>query len=240
MGIGQREIGSNGAKIYCDDTRPWRVYGGYGEGLREWHLYPGLPCDDTTNSPTEWIATQTGTSPTTVGVVQGYPLLITTAATEYNGANLQLRGSQAKFAALKEFRLRGKIKLSDATQSDFLFGACQLKTDLLNTSSSHAVNSAVEGAFFVKLDGGTSILFKVVVAGTEKTSVSVGTMTTSDIDYAIWWDGTFIHAYLNDVEVAKVGSDLPTVVCTPSINLRAGEAGAKTASFAELAFVSVE
>lgn len=240
MGIGIKDIGSSGAKVFQDDTKPWKIYGGFGEGLREWHLRPGLPADDTTNSPTEFIATQGGTSPTTVGILQGYPLLITTGGTEYNGTNLQLRGSVAKALANKPAFLRGKMKLSDATQSDFLFGLCQLKTDLMNTSSSHAVNSAVEGAFFVKVDGSTNILFKVLKAGTEYSSVSVGTMTTSDIDYAIWWDGAYFHAYIGDVEVAKVAGTLPDQALTPSINVRAGEAAAKTLSIAEMAFVSVE
>lgn len=241
MGIQMTGIGSKGAKVYADDQKPWKVYGGFGEGLREWHLRPGLPCDDTTLVPTEFVTTVSGTSPTTAGIVDGYPLLFTTGATEYDGINSQVRGSVAKLSSTRQAFLRAKVKISDATQSDFLFGLCQLKTDLMKTSAAHGVlATGVEGAFFVKVDGATAILFKTLKAGTEYSSVSVGTMGVVDIDFAIWWDGTYVHAYINDVEVAKVGGTLPDQMLTPSINVRAGEAVAKTLSVAEYAFVSVE
>lgn len=234
-------IGANGAKIWRDNQYPWKVYGAVGDGIREWHLRAGLPADDTTAVPTEFVVTQTGTSPLTVGQVSGYPLLLTTGATEYNGANVQLRGEYCKLAAGDESFLRGKIKLSEATNIDFLFGLCELKTDILATDTAHGIAAAnVEGAFFVKLDGGTAILFKTYKNGVEASSVSVGTLTTNDIDYAIWWDGTYVHAYIDNVEVAKVAGTLPDGELTPTLNVRAGDANARTASIAELAFVSVE
>lgn len=239
MGVIAQQIG--GGLVWQDQNKPWKVYGGVGEGVRSWALRPGLPADDTTNSPTELIATQVGTSPTTVGVVHGYPLLITTGGTEYNGSNLQLRGETMKFVANKQAFLRGKIKLSEATESDFLFGLCELKTDLLKTSTAHGITATlVEGVFFFKADGGTSILVKAYKDGAETASIAVGTMTTSDIDYALVWDGSKVKAYLNDVLVAEFAGTLPDGECTLSVNVRAGSAAAVTASFAELAFVSVE
>lgn len=241
MGVIMRPRGSNGAMVFEDDQNPQKVYGAIGEGARYWGLRAGIPADDTTNSPTEWIATQVGTSPTTVGEAAGYPLLLTTGATEYNGQNLQLRGETMKFVASKYAVLRGKLKLSDATQSDFLFGLCELKTDLLKTSVAHGITATlVEGVFFYKVDGATALYLKAYKDGTETTSVAVGTMSTSDIDYAIVWDGSTVRGYINNVQVAQFAGTLPDGECTPSINVKAGEAAAKTLSVAELAYVSIE
>jgi len=186
MGIQLVDIGANGGKIWQDQSYPWKVYGGMGQGIRSWVLRPGLPADDTTLVPTEFIVTQVGTSPLTVGEAAGYPLLLTTGATEYDGANIQLRGETMTFAAAKQAFLRGKIKLSEATQIDFLFGLCELKTDLMKTSAAHGVLATnVEGVFFVKVDGGTSILLKSYKDGTEAASVAVGTMSISGLSPSV-------------------------------------------------------
>jgi hypothetical protein len=241
MGAIMQPRGSKGAMVFEDQNQPWKVYGAIGDGARAWALRAGIPADDTTNSPTEFIATQVGTSPTTVGSASGYPLLITTGGTEYNGSNLQLRGETAKLTSTRYAVLRGKIKLDSATESDFLFGLCELKTDLLKTSVAHGVlATGVEGVFFFKVDGATAIQVKAYKDGSETTSVAVGTMTTSDIDYALIWDGATVRAFINDALVAQFAGTLPDGDLTPSINVRAGSGAAVTASFAELAYVSLE
>lgn len=241
MGVIQRPFGVNGGLIWADDAKPRHIYDAAGEGVRFWGLRPGLPCDDTTNSPTELITTVTGSSPLTAGVAAGYPLLLTTGGTEYNGANVQLRGAVVSLSASKEAIVRGKIKLSQATTSDFLFGLCELKTDLLATGTAHAITaSAVEGVFFHKVSGATAITVKSYKDGTQATSVAAGTMTTSDIDYAIWWDGVKVHAYIDNVEVASFAGTLPDGVLTLSLNVRTGSAAAITASIAELAMAYAE
>jgi hypothetical protein len=241
MGIGIISRGTKGAKVFQDDQKPWKVYGGFGEGLREFHLSPGLPADDTTNTPTNFICTAVGTSPVTVGVADGFPLLVTTGGTEYDGQNIQLRGATAKLSSSTEVFVRAKLKASEATDSDLLFGLCILKTDLMKTSAAHGVlATGVEGVFFVKVDGGTSIYAKSYKAGTEASSVLVGTLGVVSADYAIWWDGAFVHFYINDIEVAKFAGTLPDQMLTPSFNFRAGSAAARTLSVAEFAFVDVE
>ena len=246
MSVELISVGTAGAKIWQDGTYPWKVYGAVGEGARSWALQPGIPCDDTTLDPTCFVVTVVeagggGDSTITAGEVQGFPLLLTTDNAEYDGLNVQLRGEQAKLIAAKQVYLRGKFKLSEATQSDFLFGLAELKTDLMKTSSAHGVlATGVEGAFFVKVDGATAINFEVYKDGAKESTTAVGTMTTSAIDYAIWWDGTRIHVYVDNVEVATLIGTLPDGNLTPSINFRAGTTTAITASVAELAYVSIE
>ncbi|MCX7023054.1 MAG: hypothetical protein NT080_00360 [Spirochaetes bacterium] len=246
MGIELVSIGTKGAKIWRDQTYPWRVHGAIGEGARSFAIQPGIPCDDTTGDPMAFVVTVTeagggGDSTIVPGQVQGYPLLLTTDNAEYDGVNVQLRGETAMLVTGKEVYLRGKFKLSDKTQSDFLFGLCELKTDLMKVSAAHGVLATnVAGIFFVNVDGSTAIDFQVYVSGALVSTTGVGTMTTEDIDYAIWWDGTNIHIYVDDVEMATLTGTLPAGALTPSINLRAGTTTAITASVAELGFVSIE
>jgi hypothetical protein len=240
MGIELVSIGTKGAKIWRDQANPWKIFGAIGEGARSWALRAGLPCDDTTLVPTELISTVTGTSPLTAGVADGYPLLATTGATEYNGINAQLRGAVALLGAGKEAFFRAKAKLSQANTADFLLGLCELKTDLMKVSAAHGVlATGVEGAFFVKPSGATTLFFKVYKDGVETSSVNLGAATTDDTDYAIWAEGTRIHAYLNNVEVANVVGVIPDGVLTPSFNVRAGASAAITLSFAEMAFAYI-
>lgn len=244
MAVQIASAGTKGALVFRDNAYPWKVYGAVGEGAREWKLRAGMPCDDTTARPIEFVSTIVGTSPVTAGVAIGYPLLITTGATDYNGANIQLTGETAKLATNSETFLRGKIKVSEEKTCDLLFGLCELKTDLLKGSSAHGVTATnVAGIFFFKVAGATetTIYIKSYVAGAETASVAVGTLGKVDaIDLAMWWDGTRLHVYVDNVEKAVISDSLPTTELTPSINFKTGASAAITASIAEMAFATFE
>jgi hypothetical protein len=230
----------NGALVFTDADKSWRLFDAIGDLVRKYVLTAGIPCDDTTLIPTEFVVTQTGTSPLTAGEVIGYPLLATTGATEYNGLNAQLKGETAKLVAGKTAFLRGKIKLSEATNLDFLFGLCELKTDLMKTSAAHGVLATnVEGVFFVKVAGATTLFLKVYKDGTEVFTLAVGAADTSDHDYELVWDGSAVCAYYDGSLIAKFAGTLPDGELTPSLNLRAGSAAARTASIAGLWYVSI-
>jgi hypothetical protein len=223
--------------------KPWRIYGAYGEGARSYCLNAGMPADDTTNTPTGFVVTAAGTSPVTVGQVKGYPLLVTTGGTEYNGSNVQLRGETVKLESGVEAYFRFKGLVSEEKTCDLLVGLCELKTDLLKNSIAHGVLATnVEGVFFFKVSGAseTTIYLKTYKDGTETGSVAVGTLTkTAVIDLALWWDGSKIHAYVGDVEKAVVAGTLPDGELTPSIAFKTGAAAAITLSVAELALAVV-
>jgi hypothetical protein len=244
MGLAFRSIGSKGAGAWQDDQFPWKTYKALGDGATAFNIREGLAFDDTTNRPSEFVNTLGGTSPITAGVAAGYPLLITTGGTEYNGVNMQRAGEVAKLVAGSETFLRGKFLPSEEKTVDFLFGLCELKTDLMRTASTHGVTStAVAGVFFVKVSHASdvTILLKSFVSGAETSSVAVGTLSkTVATDLAMWWDGTRLHAYVNDVERAQVSVSLPAGELTPSINFRTGATAAFTLSIAELSFASFE
>lgn len=243
MGIIRQQL--KGAEIVIDQDKPWRIYGAIGEGARSWALRPGLPCDDTTNEPTEFITTLVeagaGDSSIAAGAAAGYPLKLTTDNAEYDGLNVQLRGESFKLDADTDARIRAVLKPSEEDDSDLLFGFAELKTDLMKTSTAHGVTATnVEGVFFVKPAGETKIYVEAYKNGTRITSIEVGDLAADDNDLALWWDGSNVRAYLADVEVARFAGTLPDGELTPSINFRTGAAAAITLEFAELAFAAVK
>jgi len=244
MGIAFRSVGTKGAGVQQDDRFPWRIYDAMGEGSKAFNIRAGLAFDDTTNRPVEFVNTLVGTSPITAGLVSGYPLLITTGGTEYNGVNMQLAGESAKLAAGMETFLRCKLLPSEEKTVDLLFGLCELKTDLMKVSVAHGVlATGVAGVFFVKVSHASevTIYLKSYVAGAETSSVAVGTLSkTAAVDLALWWDGVRVHAYVDDVKRAEISASLPTGELTPSINFRTGATAAFTLSIAELAFATFE
>jgi len=183
--------------------------------------------------PTGVIVTQAGTSPLSVGQVAGYPVLLTTGATEYNGANVQARGESLKLVANKVAYAGIGIKLSEATEIDMLFGLCELKTDLLLGATSHGVTATlVEGAFFMKTDGATTIAAKVYKDGAQTFTGSVGVITTGDHVLELYWDGVTLSFYVDGVFASSIKDGLPDGDLTLSLNVKAGSANARTASIA--------
>ena len=183
------------------------------------------------NTPASvFTATLVGTTPTFVpSATAGQLYTITTAATEYSGVNGQVTGEPFILTSGKPLKVYGKFALSDATQSDFLFGICETLTALLNDSSSHAIASSnVEGIFFCKLDGATDITANCYKDGASTGSSTVGTMDTSAHVYEINWDGTKASCYFDGGLVATFSSGLPDGDLTLSFCVRAGEAAAKT------------
>jgi hypothetical protein len=194
------------------------------------HIIDGTKAkDDTTSNPLDFVITATNTAPVTWSVLADSSFLITTAATEYSGDNIQVNGSIFQLSANKPAYFGIKAAISDATQSDFLVGLCGVDTTLTAASAAHAIGVGAGGLFFSKLDGSTTVAFKAYATSAETATANSGTaMDTSAHVYEIFWDGTTAFGYIDNALVGTFTSGLPSVVLTPSISFRAGEAGAKT------------
>jgi len=242
MGIVREQI--KGAELIRDQARPWRVYGAVGEGARAWGLRAGLPCDASSGDPAEFVVTVLeagagGDSTLAAGQAAGYPLRITTDNADYDGVNAQLRGETVKIDADTDVRLRMKCKASEEDDADLLFGLCELKTALMATTSAHGLSSGVAGVFFVSISGEPTLYVKAYKAGVQTTSIEVGALGTADIDLALWWDGSTVRAFVDDVEVARFAGTLPDGELTPSVNYRTGAAAAVTLDIAELGYAAI-
>jgi Glycosyl hydrolases family 16 len=212
--------GAANVRIVNDDRYPFRLLDAWGDVQK-------AIIDDMFRAG-DFTVTATGTSPITQSVLPGAVALITTAATEYAGDNIQMLGAQFKLAAGKPAYFGAKLTVSDATQSDLLVGLCGTDTTLTNASASHAVAVGAGGVFFSKLDGVTQAYAKTVTTATEQNSATAFTLDTDAHVYEFWWDGAFLNAYIDGALVATFKTNVTTEVLTPSLCFRAGEAAAKT------------
>lgn len=200
----------------------------------------GDPTDDTTGEPLSWVNTETGTNTWVNSVTSGELYTITTGSTEYNGYSSQVKGEAFKVATGQPFYVGAQIKLSEATEKDFLFGLAETDTTLTAASTAHAIAVSGDGLFFAKIDGSTATSAYVYKDGAETSSVSAGTMDTSYHYYEIVSeDGVTIKFYLDGELVTCVSSSLADGDMTLSLSFRAGSAAAGTLSIKDLKAIQI-
>lgn len=175
----------------------------------------------------DWTVTETDAGATqalTAG--DGGLLLITNTAADNDLVALQKNPAAFSFTAGKKLFFRARFKVSDATQSDLVFGLQVVDTTPLDVT---------DGVYFLKADGSAAV--SVVC----RKNATTGSTSASSI--ATLADDTFItlgFAYDGEGKVAYevngnvVGSldassaYLPDTTCTVSFALQNGEAVAKT------------
>lgn len=185
-----------------------------------------MPTDDTTGDPTAFTLTpvEVGAGNSTA-VLADNALLITTAANENDGLNLQLKGEAFKLdATTKQVYFGINFQVSEATQADVLAGLCITDTTLLGGMS--------DGVYFECLDGATDINFVLEKDSTETTSASaVGTLAdATNVTLEFLFDGTNIDCWVDGVLQTRLAvTNLPNdEFLTPSIHFLTGAASAET------------
>jgi hypothetical protein len=175
----------------------------------------------------DWVVTETqagATQALTAG--DGGLLLLTNSAADDDLVALQKTPAAFTFTAGKKTFFRCRFKVSDATQSDIVFGLQVVDTTPLDVT---------DGVYFLKADGSTS--FSVICrknATTGSTSASSIATLANDtyIELGFYYDGESKVVY--EVNGAVVGSldgtsaFLPDTTCTVSFALQNGEGAAKT------------
>jgi hypothetical protein len=201
----------------------------------------GTPTDDTTGEPTSFVNTETGTNTFVNSATYGELFTITTGATEYNGYSSQVKGTAFQVVAGQPFYVGAKMKLSEATQKDFLFGICGTDTTLTAASSAHAIAVSAGGLFFSKLDGATAINVHTYLAGAQTGTAAVS--TAMDLLYhnyeIVSEDGVTIKFYFDGALVGCFTASLPTEALTVSLSYRAGSGAAGTLSVKDLRAVQI-
>jgi hypothetical protein len=220
----------NSAYVLYDKDCKNRLLDAWGEGVTKKILQSSYA--PVSSLPAEWVVTTTGSTPTVVnGTTAGTLILGTVTTAEYSGFNMQCLGTAYAFTANKPMYFGIKLTIggtgSPATDADLLAGLALIKTDLLNTSSTHAVTATgVEGLFLHKPSESTTGTVKSYVSGSLTDSAAYGTaLTTTAFIFEVYWDGVAAYAYIDNNHVTTFTSGLPTVAVTPSINYRAGDGG---------------
>lgn len=183
--------------------------------------------DFDTYAAADWTVTETDSGATqalTAG--DGGLLLVTNTAADDDLVAIQKNPAAFTFTAGKKLFFRCRFKVSDATQSDLVFGLQVVDTTPLDVT---------DGVYFLKADGSAAV--SVVCrknASTGSTSASAITTLANDtfVTLGFAYDGEGKVAY--EVNGNVVGSldatsaYLPDTTCTVSFALQNGEAVAKT------------
>ncbi len=213
-----------------DTALTWRLYDALGpNAVKHIEDFVALSVDDTTGDPVEYTMTvvEVGAGNSTVALTPllGGAAIITAAANEDDGAQIQLKNSEA-FQLNAGYPCYFGIQLqgNDVDQSDILVGLCITDTDL--------IAGMTDGAYFRSADASATLQF-VLEKDSLETSTSVATLVdATDITLEFYWDGTNITAYVDGVEVASVATtdtNFPNdEALTPSIAFLTGEAVANT------------
>jgi len=175
----------------------------------------------------DWTVTETDSGATqalTAG--DGGLLLITNTAADNDLVALQKNPAAFTFTAGKKTFFRCRFKVSDATQSDLVFGLQVVDSTPLDVT---------DGIYFLKADGAATVNFicrKNASTGSI-TASAVATMADDTfIELGFYYDGQSSVAY--EVNGSVLGSldassaYLPDTTCTVSFALQNGEAVAKT------------
>lgn len=135
----------------------------------------------------------------------GTVLLSSAATTDDDGALLQSIQEYIVLEANKTVAVETKVKVSDATQSEFYFGlAAQAATDPEN------ILTAASRVGFVKADGSTELSAVVTASSvTLSTSCQQQMADNTYVYLSIYWDGTSAYFYVNGSQVASYSTGLP-------------------------------
>ncbi len=155
-------------------------------------------------SALEWVITETGTGTRAVGNLDG-GILVITNDTHDNDVNT-LQWSGLTNASVVETWLwesgrgmwfKARMKVSDATQSDLVFG--------LVTTNTTPITSIVDGLYFLKVDGSTT-LNMLCTKNSTSTTLTAGTLVSDTYFTAgFWWNQDLgeLTVYFNNQPVAS-------------------------------------
>ena len=191
--------------VIRDDANTWRWYDAFGPDVAKYITsFNSLPCDDSTNDPTEYTCTITeagaGNSTAVLHDLGGGALIITTAANENDGFQMQLSspnsGEWLDFSGDYPCYFGIRFQINDADQTDCLFGACVTDSDCLG--------GVTDGMYFRSVDG-SAVLNFVLEKDSAESTTAVGTITDATDIEAEWlyWNHN-VYVYVNGSLVATI------------------------------------
>jgi hypothetical protein len=173
-----------------------------------------------------WTVTETQAGATqAITAGDGGLLALVNSAADDDLNAIQLVQETYRWSSGKQFWLRARFKVSDATESDLIVGAYITDTSPLASLPS-------DGIFFHKADGSTSLTFQVRKDGTSS-SITLGAMANDTfVEATAYWDGRQWNAWL---DTTPVGAPITSTTNCPDdediaigMAVQNGEAAAKT------------
>jgi hypothetical protein len=178
----------------------------------------------------DWTVTETDAAATqALTDADNGVLLITNTAADNDLVALQKKGESFTFTVGKETFFKARLKVSNATQSDFVIGLQITDTTPLAVS---------DGVYFLKADDAATVDFKVVASSSATTASAIATLADDTYyTFAFYYDGvSYVNYYigtdtLNPTYLGRsVVTNLPTTELTVSFALQNGSAAVRTMS----------
>ena len=174
-----------------------------------------------------WVTTETdvGAGDTTQALADADDgiMVYTTAGNEDDASHQQTIAELFKFESGKELYFETRLKIGDATQSDFVIGLQVRDTTSLAVS---------DGMFFQKDDGDALLDFHSMATSVDTASTGIHTVVDDTyVKLAFYYDGgTQVLVSVNDALVATVTATPSTTELTVSSAVQAGSAAADVLS----------
>ena len=189
----------NGALAYWEDHRKRIVDAVGGDVVKYIDDFTRLPMDDLNGEPLDWTTAPVNTgaaSLVTNGNAGNGTLLITTAASEDDGVNLQLKGESFKLEDDKPLYFGCRIQgINDVDQTDIFVGLAITDTDILGGTT--------DRIGFESVDGAATVDFAVEKDSTQTTSSAIATLVDNTaMILEFYWDGAALEVFADGVSVA--------------------------------------
>lgn len=227
MGMNSKWV--HGHLVYYDSNQGQRWLEVLGPNATRFiQNFTQLPIDDTTGDPTEFTATVTeaGAGDSTIALLAaaGGNAIMTCAANENDGIEIQLNGEAFKLDGAYPCYFGIRFKLVDVTQVDFAAGLIITDTDILGGVS--------DGVYFQTVDAAIALTIEIEK---DSTASSGSIHTLVDDTWVIaefYFDGTYVDSYIDGVLQTRLAvTNLPDdEELTVSLALLTGEAVANTAT----------
>ena len=218
---------TNGHLCYYDAANPQRWLDLWGPNAVHFvQNFTQLPIDDTTGDPTEYATTvvEAGAGDSTIALTPGAGGLavMTSAANENDGIQIQLNGEAFLMDDAYPLYCGCRFKVEDADQTDFLFGVCITDTTLLG--------GMTDGVYVQTVDATAAMTLEIEKDSTA-TKIAIGTLTDDTfVIVEFIFDGTNIDCWVDGtLQTRPVNTNLPDdEELTPSLAMLTGEAVANT------------
>lgn len=135
---------------------------------------------------------------------------------------LQSTEEFVKLQVGKRAWFESRMKISDATLSDFFIGVSITDTTAL---------ASTDQVGFLKAAASTSIAAVSILASASTSTAAVATATTAYRQYGFYWDGiSRVYFFVDRALVATHNSNIPTRTMALTVHIQNGEAVAKSAT----------
>lgn len=211
------------ALVMYDSASEHRWVDAIGKGVRKWEMRYG---SDFTNA-CEYAVTAIGVDTIVQGVTAGVRALITTAAVENSGVNLQVVGTPFQLAANYPLYCGASVTFGTADGSDVFMGLASTDTALI---AAHAIDVAASAAGIYSLGTAAFTAYNEIHANSVTTTCATArTAGTHILEFV--YDNSSLYFYVDGVLEATHTTYIPTVVMTPSLVLQS-DAGAAAETLA--------